>query len=186
MLREVTIINYLPEYVQEYQEMQKIMTAENPELQFYWENIETSKDNMFPVTADENGLTRFEAMLQLNPQDDDTVDDRRARVLSKYNSMTVYTISGLKDMLAVLCGSDYSVDLEASKYTLKVGIGLASIKQFNIVYQMLSDVIPCNIDWTLFVIYNRWQRFETLTWGSLETETWEGLHSDRKWQEEST
>lgn len=154
MLREVSLIGYLPEYVGEYLEIQKIMTAENPEFQLYWDNIDIARDNMFPVTADSDGLARFEAMLSLTPQDDDTVEDRRTRVLAAYNSMNVYTLRGLEEMLSVLCGNDYSVSLEDGKYNLNVGIGVASIKQFNTIYQLLSNVVPCNINWKLFIYYN--------------------------------
>ena len=186
MLREVSLIGYLPEYVGEYLEIQKIMTAENPEFQLYWDNIDIARDNMFPITADSDGLARFEEMLSLTPQDDDTVEDRRTRVLAAYNSMTVYTVKGLEERLAILCGSDYSMELESGEYKLTVGIGLASIKQFNTIYQMLSEMIPCNIDWSLIVFYNRWQRFKTVTWGGLSTETWDGMRNDKKWQEAST
>lgn len=156
MIREVELLDYLPQFIQEYPEIKHTMNAEQPDIQTLEDTTEQVKDDMFIRFTDEQGIARYEKMLNITPLDDDKLEDRQAKVLSIYNNNTIYTYKGLIERLKILCGEgNFSIELIANEYKLNVGIGLSSKKMFKVVQDMLKNMIPANIDWSMALLYNQ-------------------------------
>lgn len=66
--------------------------------------------------------------------------------------------------------------------TVHVGVKLASVRLTDNVREIVNNMVPANMVRDVYVVFNRWSRFKSATWGSLKTETWAGLHEDAKWQ----
>ena len=86
MIREVNLISYLPEYLKDYQEMQEALKTQQPELQKLWGQLEAMQNNQYILYADTQGIEKFEQMLEITALDDDTLENRRFRVLSRWNN----------------------------------------------------------------------------------------------------
>lgn len=179
MIREVDLLDYLPQFIQEYAEMKHIMNTEQPEVQELEDTTEQVKDDMFIQFTDEPGIARYEKMLGITPLDDDKLEDRQAKVLSIYNNNTIYTYKGLIERLKILCGEgNFSAELIANEYKLNVGIGLSSKKMFKVVEDMLKNMIPANIEWNLSLLYNRHEDLAKYTHGELAQYTQEQLRDN--------
>ncbi len=145
MLRDVNLISYLPQFIQEYREIQNIMLAENPEIQILEDEMEIIKNNQFILSCNLVGIEKFEKLLSITPIINDTLEVRRSRVLIKWNNEVPYTYRVLLQKLDVLCGlGNYSLKSKCSLYELEVYVSLehSKLRELDI---MLRNMIPANI-----------------------------------------
>lgn len=92
MIREVDLASYLPHFMQSYIEPVATLDAENPEFVLVWTGADRVLKNRFISTADEYGISRFEAILGIYPSDEDTLESRRSRVQSRWFQQLPYTM----------------------------------------------------------------------------------------------
>lgn len=158
MIREVNLIGHLPLYIQEYREIQGIMNAENPELQLVEDTSETIKNNMFVLHTDEAGVERYENMFGLVSSKNDSLSDRRTRVLAQYTNSVTYTMNGLIERLNMICGVDnYTLEMIPDEYTIKIELYPRIENLIGTIQSMLVEMIPANMDWTCVVRCNKYK-----------------------------
>ncbi len=147
MIREVKLASYLPPYMQEYQDPTKALSAEDPEFTMVWRAAEQAFYNRFILTADEYGIARYEKMLGIFPEEEDTLGSRRKRVQSRWYDTVSYTYKILLQKLSVLCGDkDFTLTHNFSEgYTLYLKTGLELYGQVDELEKMLDGILPCNL-----------------------------------------
>ena len=145
MVRTIDLLHYLPLFVQEYKEMQNIMSAENPEFQLLADESEVIKDNQFIMTCDENGISRFEKILKITPTSDDTLESRISRVLIRWNDVIPYTWNVLLQKIQTLCGENFELNKNWNDYQLEVTTHLDLYGQVEELENILGYMIPANI-----------------------------------------
>ena len=140
------IIKYLPFFMQEYLEMQEITKTEDTEFNWLIETILKILDNQFITTCDEDGIARFEKVLQIMPYTNDSLEQRINRVLVLWNNKVPYTIKTLKQMLETLCGaSGYQVVLNDKAYELLINTYFNDTNMLKALNDMLNRVVPANL-----------------------------------------
>ena len=146
MIREVNLLSFLPEFVQEYREIKHIMNSEQPEIQKLEDETEIIKNNQFILSCDTDGIARFENLLGITPKPDDTLDARKSRVITRWNNSIPYTYKGLKEKLNVMCGEgNYLLIPSFNEYGLEIVVSLPLSGQADELDYMLSYMIPANI-----------------------------------------
>lgn len=146
MIRDVDLISQLPLFIQGYREIKHIMNAENPELQTIEDASETIKDNLFILTCDENGISRFEQLLNIVPNSNDTLNVRITRVLARWNDTIPYTYKSLIEKLNIICGDgNYQIIPNFNEYEMELIVNLPLSGQVEELDYMLSYMIPANI-----------------------------------------
>lgn len=146
MIREVNLLSFLPEFVQEYREIKHIMNSEQPEIQKLEDETEIIKNNQFILSCDIDGIVRFENLLGITPKPDDTLDARKSRVITRWNDSIPYTYKGLKEKLNVMCGEgNYLLIPSFNEYGLEIVVSLPLSGQADELDYMLSYMIPANI-----------------------------------------
>lgn len=98
-MRQVNLFNYLPLFMQEYQEMNVILKVENEELIKEWEEIERAFNNGFIFSADIYGISRFEKMMKIYPKSTESIEERQNKIYTKWNSALPYTWRWLENYL---------------------------------------------------------------------------------------
>lgn len=155
MIREVDLLSYIPDFLKEYEEMKVIQLALQPEIQLMEDETEVLFDNQFISSSDIRSIRRYEKMLEMQPFADDTLAERRFKVLSRWNRMIPYTKVTLRQKLAVLCGEDgYTLDIDPKK-VIAVRVALKSKRNLNEVREMLEEFVPCNMVIDLDLLYNQ-------------------------------
>lgn len=146
MIREVNLLSFLPEFVQEYREIKHVMNSEQPEIQKLEDETEIIKNNQFILSCDIDGIARFENLLGITPKPDDTLDARKSRVITRWNDSIPYTYKGLKEKLNVMCGEgNYLLIASFNEYGLEIVVSLPLSGQADELDYMLSYMIPANI-----------------------------------------
>lgn len=146
MAKEVDLLSYWMPILRNLKEFKEIAKAEEPELRLLLDAIDRTLANMYIETADEYGIERFESMMGIYPEAGDTLEERRFRVLTKWNDKIPYTEEALRGLLAVLCGEDgYTVKIDYANYKLVVKLSLSNENNINEVEDLLARVVPVNI-----------------------------------------
>ena len=83
---------YLPGVLLTTYEFPMICRAEQPEVDALHTAADEVLDASFVSLAGERGIARFERVFALTPQDTDTLDERRFRVLTKINAQLPVSI----------------------------------------------------------------------------------------------
>lgn len=170
------LIGYLPPFMQEYLEMQKIMEAEQPEVDNLWSAYENILADQFIMDATERGVNRWETMLNITSKDTDTLDERKFRILTKMNQELPYTLTKLKEALTTLCGADgFYIDLQPEQYHITVKLALFNKNNYQDVVNLLTKMIPANLTQYVQIMYSRHNVISQYTHNDLTAYTHEQL-----------
>ena len=152
MKQEVDLIQYLPGFLQEIKEFQKLSQSENPEYELLYENIDTLLKNAFISTANLQGIKRWENLLKIAPSKAEP-DERRAAILGKWNRTIPYTITRLYEYLDVLAArSDYHIVVFPSKYQLELMAEDLPLHTMRAMRSLVKAMLPANM---LFILADR-------------------------------
>ena len=147
MAKEVHLLSYWMPLLRKIKEFQEIAKTEEPELRYILEAIDRTLNNLFIETADEYGIKRFEDMMGIIPNERDTLEMRRFRVLTEWNDYVSYTDVELFRRLVTICGSEdlFNIEEHYTDYWLRITTTLDEAGVFDLVADALREMIPCNL-----------------------------------------
>lgn len=170
---------YYPDILKEVREFQALAISENPEMQLVYNAIEDVLDEQFISTSKNYGVARLEKIVGITSKATDTLEERRFRLLAKFNEDVPYTVPKLNELLTTLCGTDgYALEINNGAFSLKVKVALTSKKNKEAVSELLERVTPMNMLLNVELMYNQWHMVTGITWGSASGTTWNELREE--------
>lgn len=135
-------------------------------------------DDIFLETMDETKTARWEKMLSIIPLDTDTLSERRFRIQTRVLERMPYTYRVILRKLQTLCpgGVDWTVDTEIQSIIVRVA--LASKNMRADVDELLDNVLPLNMEYTLIILYNTYAMLKRHTNGNLKQFTHQQMRDD--------
>lgn len=143
MSRLDEMFSFLPPFLPEFKELNRIITAEEPEFDLLFGNLKKIQNQMFIETATDEGLKKYESLLGIMPSSTD-IDIRRKNVLALWFSDMPFTIKTLIQRLSVLQGND-NVDAWVEEFLLHVKIDLVSAEEIGSARKIIDSMIPANL-----------------------------------------
>ncbi|MFQ8776833.1 MAG: hypothetical protein ACLR78_04640 [Roseburia sp.] len=67
-----------------------------------------------------------------------------------------YNYAFLNQKLKELCGAEYTLDLTLPARHVTVKVGLAQKNQYDVVAEMLEEIVPCNLQLKLYCTISTW------------------------------
>lgn len=175
---ERNLIDYLPNYLKEYKEIQAITNTEQTEISSLWNGCDDVMSDQYINDATENGVERWESMLKIYPKDTDTLEERRFRILASINKQLPYTYRMLDQLLLSLCGVDgYRTKLTPSEYSIVIKLAMANENNYNYVVELLDRMLPCNMEFSV-TMFNTHGIISDYTYGQLAQYTHQQLRED--------
>ncbi len=175
-MRDRVLIEWLPDFLHGYKELKVINEAEDIQFDKLDANIGVAFDNQFVVTANEYGIARFENILGITPKADETLEDRRFKVLGRLSSQLPYTETTLHQYLEALCGSDgYELEVDCENSKISVRVSLKAMNMFNDIKELVENVIPVNLLLELSQKYNRYKTFISMKYSEVAQFTFKEL-----------
>ena len=148
--------DYLPPILLKTYEFPLLCDTEQREFDRLNTAVDEVLDAQFVSTAGERGIERYEQIFSIVPQDTDTLDERRFRVLAKINAQLPFSIRRLRQQLATLCGDDgYKLEVNGGVYTRTVKVALTAKRNQQAVEELLADIVPANMVCTTSLLYNQ-------------------------------
>ena len=180
-MRDINLLVNLPEFLREMKDFQAVGVSENPEFTFCWLKMENWLKDRFISSMTEDGLTKMEQFLRIRPLDSDTSEDRRQRLVAIENKALPYTLRKLREALTNACGEG-NTTVEVENYFVRIPVKLASLRSLDFIRETAEQMIPMNMLFEIYVIYNRWRNFSKKTWEELKSVTWDDAYQNEKWQ----
>lgn len=144
--RIVAIENYWASVVRKTEEFKQIALAMNPEFNKLAECIERMLQDSFVNDATEYGVSRWESMLQIAPSVNDTLEDRKIRILTYLNIRLPYTWRTLQEMISSFVGeNNFTIKFYNDICKLEVRVKVQSESTLDIILTMLKSVVPQNV-----------------------------------------
>ena len=143
---DIDIAQFLPPVSRDSRDMQEIMRVENPEFILLWEIMADLLDNQFIPSMGELGLSHWEWILEVLPQDTDTIEDRRNRILRLLAGTRPYTVEKLQEMLDATFGRGaVGVDLNENLYEIWFILSKEMRERSGEVINYAEPIVPKNL-----------------------------------------
>lgn len=143
---DIDISQFLPPVSRDSRDMQEIMRVENPEFILLWEIMADLLDNQFIPSMGELGLSHWEWILEVLPQDADTIEDRRNRILRLLAGTRPYTVEKLQEMLDATFGRGaVGVDLNENLYEIWFILSKEMRERSGEVISYAEPIVPKNL-----------------------------------------
>ena len=143
---DIDISQFLPPVSRDSQDIQEVMRIENPEFKLLWDIMADILDNQFIPTMGEFGLSHWEWILDVLPLDDDTIEDRRNRILRLLAGTRPYTVEKLQEMLDATFGNGaVSVDLNENLYEIWFILSKEMRERSGEVISYAEPIVPKNL-----------------------------------------
>lgn len=179
MATDRKLVDYLPPFIQEFNEMHQIMSAEQPEIDALWNSCEEILNESFILYAKEAGIKRWESIVGVTPKATDTLDERRFRILTKMNQELPYTMKKLKEVLTVTCGEgNFFIELQPNNYHIAVKLAITNESNYGEVVDILKKMVPANMTQMVQIMYNTNEVISGFTHTQLTAYTHEELKSE--------
>lgn len=174
---ERQVIDYLPEWLQEFQEIKILCDVQQTQVEALWDAVESIYNNNFMEDLEAAGCVRWERMLGIQNKDTYTLEERRTKIATRMLEQRPFTIHSLKATLDSLCGEDgYDVELDGYKLTIK--ISLSSKNTLDNVQQFVDRIKPANMLCETDLLYNVYEFLEAYTYAELTEHTYESLRNE--------
>lgn len=153
MAYKTPMIEFLPEFMREYLEIQEIMDTEQKEFDDLWVEHDTILADNFVMACDEYGLSRWEKVVKITPKSDASLQERKYAVLARINEQLPYSYRRLFEMVQGICGdNEFQLSLTPEEYLLgmklRANAQTAESDAFGLlaaVDALVERVKPCNI-----------------------------------------
>ena len=145
--RIVDINTYWAEIIRDTAQFGQIAVAENPEFNRLADCIFRALEDSFIHSATEYGVKRWESMLQIAPSSGETLEERKARILTYLNLKLPYTWRVLKQLIEGIVGEgNVELNLDNDTQTLTVYFNENVDNSISdTIDALISRVVPMNL-----------------------------------------
>lgn len=136
----------LPDYYDGVHEMVVLMTIESRVMLELTELLERLRQNLYLKTAEESGISVFEAFYQISPVGD--LDMRRQAILNRLLPPQPITLTYLSRLLTNM-GLAHRFDLDVERSHLTCTVHNTSEEQGGVVRELLKRYLPVHLTYRL-------------------------------------
>lgn len=144
LVQRKNLIQYLPDFMKQFGELREITRVEDYQFVRMDRKMQSVLNNAFIEDADEYGIQKYESLLGVVPDAEETLESRKRRVLLYWNNAVPYTYRVLIAKLNTYCGiNGYDIDMDLENYSISLSIyGKTDISEIE---QFLENALPQNI-----------------------------------------
>lgn len=144
MIEQRSLRELLPDYYEDVYEMKTLMKLEDDLNEVVIKNLQKVQESLYIQTAHEELLSFYESFFGINVNVDDTLEERRFRVLTRIISQPPFTPRYLEERLSML-GTDAKVIEHYQKYEVEIQTSLTQKGQVEELPYLFKTMIPSNL-----------------------------------------
>ena len=138
-------------------------------------SVEELEGNLFISTMNEGNVGRWEAILGIKPSDNETLDERRFRILSRKLEKLPYSYRVIQRKLETLSPDGLEMNIDYTRKHLFVKIGLKSSQMIAEVEKFLEEALPLDMTYYVDIMFNTHKMLASKTHGELASLTHEEM-----------
>lgn len=146
MMDRKKLIEYLPDFMQKFSEIKELMRVTNIESDQIYPLIGKNLDEAFIEDCSEYGIRKYENCLHIIPDESETLETRKLRVLMRWYDYAPYTFRVLVNKLNMICGvNNYDLQVDFENYHFKIITELGTYGSIDELAHMFESILPENI-----------------------------------------
>lgn len=175
----VNLNSNLPPDLQDVLEFKAINEAEGIEAEQLRNACIATRNEFFIATATDYGLKKREQSIGITAKDTESLEDRRFRLIARYNEQAPFTFKSIEDQIERLCGvGGYVFEYGPEPFHLKIRVALIAKNQFGEVGLTLRKTVPANVVVDLSLLYNQNKTLHPFTNAQLSAYTNKQLRNE--------
>ncbi len=149
------LLSYSAPYVEGIFELLQSINAQSLEFEKLWENIKVTHDNFYVKTADLATVEKYENMLGIVPFDEDSLDDRRARILLRLNNQEKLSSEYIYNIANTFEWGDIGIELIGKSLILTAKEKYGVLPKSALAMEELLEKLPAHL--VLSLVYKLWR-----------------------------
>lgn len=154
MNNKYELLNYMPDYYEGVYEMEELLKSESLTLKDLEDSHLRTLLNEFVSTADTKGISLFESQLGIVPDENDTLEMRRNKVLIYVLPPRPITIRFFRDMNNVNLPVKIDVNCGARAVVATAKSAEMTSNQINYLKYLLNVYLPANLLYQVKILLN--------------------------------
>ena len=181
VLRAKEMMEYLPPFWHENEEMKRILHAQSVEIDGLHEDAFIIINDAFLMTMGESRIAEWEKWLKLPPTG--TIEDRRSQIMQYFGVITKLNEQSIKVLVATLHDEARAnvqiVDSDIKITVIPLPENALDELDFTKLAEQLTIRKPCHLGLVIVRGYSKWGDVKDTiqTWGDVKTDfkNWEGV-----------
>ena len=150
MMDRKKLIKYLPDFMQKFSEIKELMRVTNIESDQIYPLIGKCLDEAFIEDCSEYGIRKYENCLHIIPDESETLETRKLRILMRWHDYAPYTFRVLVNKLNMICGvNNYDLQENLTRYEIKLFTHLKLPWQIKEIENLLLKILPMNVNFEI-------------------------------------
>lgn len=149
------IIKYLPDFMQDFKEIKAICDAVQLIINELGPAADSIVNNAFIADCDEDTISRYESMLNITPDENDSISLRKTRILLEWSTSTVYNYNAIIQSINSVCGDAYSIENDLSNYRIIINTFLDTSLHIIELKKALDSILPMNVYYEVVNAFSR-------------------------------
>lgn len=152
--RVIDLEGYYPDFLRDLLELKLSAQTAGEEVRRLYQGIDSLWADGFIQTATIQGVKRWESILQIRPYPGDSLEERKADILLKWNQQLPYTILRLIERLNASVGEkNYELYVRHKEYVLELIIIDETYRVLCSARNMTREMIPANLLFIFAALY---------------------------------
>lgn len=177
--RDSNIISYLPEFLQNVQELKELCFTEDIQLDILCQHIQNILADTFVLQASEEKIAQWESFLKIAPNG--TLDQRKSYILSLMRGSGKLTEAAIQSIVQAINSTGAIVELKDSSIVIKVLPPLPGLDYlYDDIGQALRPRVPAHLGLQIVRYYVDWATIKSnfSGWGAIkEFESWDAVRN---------
>lgn len=145
-----TLLEYLPPFLREYYEFKQLCKSGDIEVSSIDKAVDWNFDSAFISDCDATVLSKYERLLGIIPTSNQSIENRRNKVLLQWNTVASMTLPQFISKLQEYCGKD-NIYVDTSReqfYQLVLWLNIHKV-DVPIIKDFVDAWLPMNVNYTL-------------------------------------
>lgn len=145
-----TLLEYLPPFLREYYEFKQLCKSGDIEVSSIDKAVDWNFDSAFISDCDETVLSKYEKFLGIVSSSSQSLETRKNKVLSQWNTIASMTLPQFVSKLQGYCGKD-NIYVDTSReqfYQLVLWLNIHEV-DVPIIKDFVDTWLPMNVNYTL-------------------------------------
>lgn len=145
-----TLLEYLPPFLREYYEFKQLCKSGDIEVSSIDKAVDWNFDSAFISDCDATVLSKYERLLGIIPTSNQSIENRRNKVLLQWNTVASMTLPQFISKLQEYCGKD-NIYVDTSReqfYQLVLWLNIHKV-DVPIIKDFVDTWLPMNVNYTL-------------------------------------
>lgn len=145
-----TLLEYLPPFLREYYEFKQLCKSGDIEVSSIDKAVDWNFDSAFISDCDATVLSKYERLLGIIPTLNQSIENRRNKVLLQWNTVASMTLPQFISKLQEYCGKD-NIYVDTSReqfYQLVLWLNIHKV-DVPIIKDFVDAWLPMNVNYTL-------------------------------------